>query len=263
MRNYLLHFVPENTSLKYQRVVIESGGRDMVLRDTFRLFYFAFLDFVYPPSCLICQQRVADNEKLVCFRCRNALPRLPEPVTRFGAVPVISVWKYSAELHELVHAMKYQRRQSLITLLGTPMAALADRLRLQDDYDVLIPVPLHPVRRRERGYNQSELLARIIAERTGISINQTCLVRSRYTRAQAKLGKTARARNIQGAFGCRNADQLTQKRVILVDDVVTTGSTVMECVNILIEHGVHNVVVLTAARTVKDRSQEPGVRRQN
>jgi ComF family protein len=114
-----------------------------------------------------------------------------------------------------------------------------------------VPVPLHNIRRRERGYNQSELLARVISGQTGIPCLAKGLVRRKYTEAQATLGKEDRLQNIRGAFSVKRNHMFDGKNIILIDDVVTTGATVNECAGVLSDAGATQVLCLTAARTLR------------
>ena len=116
------------------------------------------------------------------------------------------------------------------------------------DYDLIIPVPLHPRKARERGFNQSGVLSAGLSRRTGISLSKRALVRTRYTKTQTRLSRKDRQENVEGAFRLSAGADLNGKSVILVDDVYTTGATVNECAKVLIAAGVVKVDVLTLAR---------------
>ena len=113
--------------------------------------------------------------------------------------------------------------------------------------DVVVPVPLHATRLRERGYNQAALLARELAQRAELPVNERTLVRKRATAPQVELGARERRENMHDAFGCSDG-ALAEKRVLLIDDVCTTGATLEACAIALRESGAHSVQALTLAR---------------
>jgi ComF family protein len=171
-----------------------------------------------------------------CALCRSGL-RGFDAAYCFGA--------YEGTLRELIHLYKYGRIQTM----WRPLAdLLASALPLDERFDAVAPVPLHWRKRWQRGFNQSDLLAREIARRRGIpAVN--ALRRVRYTESQAGLSNTGRRKNVAAAFECRRAGQaLAGKRVLLIDDVMTTGSTAAACARVLKQAGVARVVLLTVAR---------------
>jgi ComF family protein len=152
---------------------------------------------------------------------------------------------YEGTLRELIHLYKYGRIQTL----SQPLAGfLASALPLDERFDAVTPVPLHWRKRWQRGFNQSELLARAIARRRGIPM-VGALRRARSTQTQAGLSNTERRRNVAAAFQCRRASQkLDGRRVLLIDDVMTTGSTAAACARALRRAGAARVVLATVAR---------------
>jgi ComF family protein len=174
-----------------------------------------------------------------CALCRAGL-RGFDAAYCFGA--------YEGPLRELVHLFKYGKVRSLARPLGTLLAAA---LPLDESFDAIAPVPLHWRRQWQRGFNQSELLARNIAGRTGIPV-VLALRRLRSTSAQAGLNNAGRRQNVAGAFACRRgarwARRIQAKRILLVDDVMTTGSTAAACALALKRAGAARVALLTVAR---------------
>jgi len=152
-------------------------------------------------------------------------------------------------LREAIHALKFRGRRALAAPLGSLMAeriAVAGLPAAQ----VVIPVPLHHRRLRERGYNQSELLAKEVSHHLGLPVNSDVLVRRQATEAQSGLTLDVRRANVRGAFA--TVRSLAGQRVLLVDDVLSTGFTVSECAKMLRQAGAVQVLVLTAAITVLD-----------
>lgn len=156
---------------------------------------------------------------------------------------------YGGVLLEAVHLFKYHHRTSLRSVLADLVAKHDWGNFDPKRYDVMVPVPLHRQRLYERGFNQAMLLCRGIGEVWGIEINETGLARTRRTAPQIRLTVAQREKNVRGAFAVRG-DGFSGKRVLLVDDVYTTGATVSECSRILMGAGAEEVGVLTIARVV-------------
>ncbi len=156
-----------------------------------------------------------------------------------------SVALFKGVLREAIHGLKYENVRDLAGCLGD---MLADYWRDHNwSADALVPVPLHPRRQRERGYNQSLLLAKRVESETGVPVVSGVLRRHRYTMSQTHLGASERRENVAGAFSCVD-DRLAGKSVVLVDDVCTTGSTLESCSVALYTGGARSVRALTLAR---------------
>jgi ComF family protein len=148
----------------------------------------------------------------------------------------------------MVLALKYEGRLSLVPFLASKMAEEALRRLGEGPADRVLPVPLHPTRLRERTFNQAELLADAVARRMGIPCEKELLIRCRPTRPQAELTREERSRNVRGAFDLRRGSSLKGQRLILVDDVLTTGATAEACAKLLKSAGTRSVWAVTAAR---------------
>lgn len=217
----------------------------------------ALLDFVYPPRCFLC----GDGGAFLCERCTRGLPRagLPRcercwlplhfgahrcPLSGSALLCIRSACSYGQGARELVHALKYEGLSVLAEPMGRLLADLSRDHGLTGD--ALVPVPLHPHRQRSRGYNQAEALANVIGRELGLPV-QRALRRTRATAAQIQQRSAQeRARNVAGAFAAREPVQ--GRRLMLVDDVATTGSTLMACASVLDQMGAIQVVALTFAR---------------
>jgi ComF family protein len=151
---------------------------------------------------------------------------------------------------EAVHRLKYGRHTSL----SRPLSALVRKTFLEcwdgTTVDLLIPVPLHLKRLRQRGFNQAHLLIRRWAKHDGIPFDGLTLLRNRWTEPQTALSRKERKKNIKDAFLIKYRERIRGKKIVLVDDVYTTGSTVNECARVLMKAGAELVDVLTLARAV-------------
>ena len=229
------------------------------LRRFWRSLLAAAEAFLFYPYCVLCEERLADSSRLVCDSCLAGLPRADPAILEKGALRelpnlavferIASLWLYSDEVERLIHLLKYQRKPALADPIAGKLASLAEELASRAGAEsVLVPVPLHRVRLRERGFNQSALLAEQVAARTGLTVAADSLKRVRYTRSQARLTRTERLRNVVGAFRVSSAVQIAGKHCVLVDDVVTTGATSSACGKELLRAGAQSVSLLTAAR---------------
>lgn len=220
-----------------------------------------FLNLLYPPRCVGCR-RIGVS---LCAECIEQFPRVEPPFcarcgdqvvaeglcTRCRTSPlqierIRAVVYFEGVLREALHQLKYQGRTALAEPLGGLMAAYWVQHALSAD--IVVPVPLHAARLRERGYNQAALLARAMTRRIGLALDEQTLVRERATAPQVDLDASQRKENVRGAFRC-SARTLTGRRVLLVDDVCTTGATLEACAIALYEGGASSVQALTLART--------------
>jgi ComF family protein len=156
---------------------------------------------------------------------------------------------YRGVLVRAVVLLKFERIDPLAAYFGEQMAAVARRDSLAGD--VVVPVPLHCVRERERGYNQAELIAREVAKRLRLPLKPVVLTRTKARPDKHILSFDERWRIVRGAFATRSGSQVDNKRVLLVDDVMTTGATLDACAKALLEAGAKSVIGLTVARAVR------------
>jgi ComF family protein len=233
------------------------------------------LNIVYPENCFICAAPVSRRQDCgLCSSCWNKIlalkigrPRCPScglPLNTTNAesenlcgrciiqLPAYSGARsfghYEAEMSRMVQELKFYGRKKLATLLSPLMVSVFYECWRRDSFDLIVPIPLHPKRKRERGYNQSELLARAIAAQTAITVNNRALIRIRSTLPQIGLSDSQRFENVRKAFKCSDAGKISGKRILLIDDVMTTGATVSSAAQTLMEAGCFRVSVLTAAR---------------
>ncbi|MCR4437491.1 MAG: ComF family protein [bacterium] len=234
-------------------------GQAVTWQEKLMVAFAPLLDFVLPPYCVLCQAHLEIHEFVLCTNCWLGLPTCPQPVIAFGGQrgkgsqhPYLStsfsVWRYSPEVQEVIHLFKYRGYQCLAHPLGLALGGALQAVGALATSDLLVPVPLHPARKRERGYNQSELLARTASKICGIRVETELLRRTRYTTPQAKLGAAERTRNVAGAFAVSAPAHVQGRGIILVDDVFTTGATANECARVLLQAGAREVSLATMAR---------------
>lgn len=233
----------------------------------------AVVDFVLPPHCLVCGRWLPSHHRGdFCAACADCFTGADSPLCpRCGALfasrqgedhlcgrclqkdsffdAARAVARYEERVRDTVHRLKYRGQTMLAEPLGRLMADHGRALLPQEEYDLIVPVPLHVRRLRERGYNQSLLLARSIARRWRLPVDWISLRKTRPTLPQTTLTGEARRMNLRGAFAWRGTP-LAGARVVLVDDVATSGCTMNECARVLKRAGAARVDVLTLARTV-------------
>lgn len=223
-------------------------------------------EWLLPGTCMLCSAGVGAR-RAFCADCETALPRLTDACPQCAAPmahgdssgqpcgacqkrpPVFSrthaLYHYARPIDGFVQALKYHRRLELARVFGERLAeALAPRVA--GSVDLIVPVPLHRQRLRERGYNQSLELARPIAARLSLPLDYRCLWRTRPTAPQASLALPERQRNVRGAFAA--APSVAKLRVAVIDDVMTTGHTVNAVARCLRTAGAKNVQVWVLAR---------------
>ncbi|MBS1990159.1 MAG: ComF family protein [Cyanobacteria bacterium SZAS LIN-3] len=217
-----------------------------------RLWRLVTLLLFEPPCCGLCQVDTTEGE--LCNHCRSFFSEL-EPVrtTLIGdddndVIECLSCGYYSGPLQEAVYQIKYLKRPELARILSfallPPAVALLETG--EGEKPVLVPVPLHAGKRRERGFNQAEELAFHLGRELNLKMDNTSLLRTRATRPQFGLSRGQRRRNLQGAFAASKS--LAGQNVILVDDVLTSGATIYECALSVARAGGNVVGAITLAR---------------
>ncbi|MCS6907961.1 MAG: ComF family protein [Anaerolineales bacterium] len=224
--------------------------------------FWKFLDWVYPPSCAgcgrtgvrwcsDCQGSVQRITGELCDRCGLPLPTSAACPTCADRAFILDglrgYGRYSGPLRNVIHRLKYHRDVSLAETLSLRLIELF--LETNWVCDLVVPVPLGVVRRRERGYNQAALIAYPLALAVRIPYSGRALQRVRETSSQVDLGLSQRLENVRDAFWA-DASSVKGKSVLVVDDVMTTGATINECAKALKEAGARAVFGLVVARTI-------------
>lgn len=204
------------------------------------------LSLLLPPLCLGCETVLGSEERWLCAGCSLRISQSARPRTRtIAGLRISYALDYTSTVSKLITELKYGDKPGLAGVLARFMdSALAGPV---PEDTAVVPVPVHPSRRRERGYNQSELLAARIARLRGLSLKSGILLKTSNTGSQTGLEREEREQNVVGSFGLRRPDRLSGRRILLVDDVVTTGSTLRECALALLESGAREVSACVAA----------------
>lgn len=196
---------------------------------------------IAPPFCAKCSEPF-EGAITGTFTCANCAHR----TIHFDAA--VAAYRGRGIVRRIIHDFKYGRQIHLRHLVGRWLRAALDDPRLRGrGFDVIVPVPLHPTRKRERGFNQASLLAELLSAQISIQ-SRPLLERIRYTTTQTALDRAERMENLHNAFRLRKNMNVRDLRVLLIDDVLTTGSTLSECARVLKDAGVISVHAATAAR---------------
>lgn len=243
-------------------------------KQTIKPFVDKAIDIVFPPQCLSCKAKVESNGSL-CHKCWEAIEFISSPQCVVCGVPfelatserqicgkciadppkykaARAVFSYDDASSKLITNFKYY--DSTASGLHFAKWMLRAGKGFIDEADIIVPVPLHKIRLLSRRYNQSALLCNSLSEVTAKKVCNKLLIRHKNTKPQAGLSFNMRVNNVKSAFKVNNKfqDEITGKNILLVDDVMTTGSTINSCTKVLLKAGAKNVFVLTIAMTVKD-----------
>jgi competence protein ComFC len=230
----------------------------------------ALTSLFYPPLCAICGADVGQSEYL-CDACDAKTTRIVPPFCEKCSEPfsgaitdvftcancknrklhfetAVAAYRSRGVVRRVIHDFKYNKQLHLRHVVARWLADALDDVRLRGwRFDILVAVPLHPARQRERGFNQADLLAKSLNRRTSIQLKPV-LERIRYTKTQTAFDRAERMENLRNAFRLRKNADVQGCRVLLIDDVLTTGSTLSECARVLNAAGAVSVHAATAAR---------------
>lgn len=239
----------------------------------FRQLLTSWLDLIFPPLCILCKKplRAAEHTEQLCLVCQSAVIKNRPPFCRRCSRPLKDphrplcktcrktsmrfdqAWGccvYGHELRRLIHLLKYGHKTALRRFFSRVMLEFISTYHLQiAQTDYIIPVPLHPARLRERGFNQAQLIAELLAEALDLPLCTDGLYRARYTVNQARVTPKERWTNIHGAFKINPSWMFTEKNILLVDDLLTTGATGSQAAQTLKNAGANRVIMLTLGIT--------------
>ncbi|MCL2413087.1 MAG: ComF family protein [Bacteroidales bacterium] len=201
------------------------------------------LNLLYPLQCLACRKNLHQNESLICLDCLLHLPKTnfhndPNNAVSqlfWGRAEVETATAFlfftkSGKVQHLIHQLKYSKKPEIGVYLGKLFGKDLSKSSNFQNIDVIIPVPLHPKRTKVRGYNQSEKIADGLSQTMKIPVDTTSFVRCTNTETQTRKNRFSRWENVKEVFSVENENALTNKHILLVDDVITTGATIEGCI---------------------------------
>lgn len=222
----------------------------------------SFIDLIFPRVCAGCQQPLQLNEQQICTDCRFELPftnshlRVDEKlINRFiGKVNLTYALSYlkfvkGGKVQNIMHELKYNGNQEVGEILGRMYGADLKENGFSNEFDLILPVPLHAKRLITRGYNQSDSLAKGLSESLKIEWKNDVLKRGIETKSQINKSRLERYENMKDVFFVDNPEELLEKRIVIVDDTLTTGATLESCALALNDIGVKNVSIIAIAAT--------------
>ncbi len=222
-----------------------------------------FINLIAPKQCAICGCRLAVGEDVVCSACNIALPRTNYSVNPYdndmaklfwGRIPVeraaaLFFYRTHSDPSRIIYSLKYDDHPEIGELMGRLAATEFRRNKFFDTVDAIVPVPLARKRQLKRGYNQSMEIARGVNGITGIPVMNDVVRRKSFTASQTHMNRWQRNENVQDVFMLKKGKDLTGKHVLIIDDVVTTGATVVSCASELLKCGAAKFSVMSLGFT--------------
>ena len=230
--------------------------KDLILRP--------FIDVIYPPICYLCNKQLQDSSLCICFECWDKFKKFDTNsdlyqilLKRFNNEGFINgfvslyLFEKDGKFQEVIHLLKYNNIKSIGIELGTILGKVIQKEF--ENIDIVTSVPLHRLKKRERGYNQVDFICKGISKVTGVNFFDNLILRVRYTQSQTKLNFQERMDNVKDAFIANKKfiDIIRGKNIIMVDDVITTGATINSAAKALKEAGASKIYAASAG--VADR----------
>ena len=222
-------------------------------------FWHRLLDLISPRLCVVCSHRLTVTEEVICARCNFHLPRTGfqhnayenEMAKLFwGQIPIerataFFYYEAHAETANILYELKYKDHPEIGEIFGRMFAAEIKSAGFFDEIDGIVPVPLAKKRQRQRGYNQSEEIAQGISEITGLPIYKKVVKRISFKGSQTNKGRWDRQENVERVFDLIDAEAVSNKHLLLIDDVVTTGATCIACAKVLCQSANVRISILS------------------
>jgi ComF family protein len=221
-----------------------------------------FISLIFPDNCYSCQGVLLQGEHKICTACRGTLPfthyhklnPTNNPITQkfFGKIPILYGLSFlqftkDGKVQSLLHQIKYNNEPELAEMLGNWYGAELNDLSFAQNFDMILPVPLHPKKLKIRGYNQSDYFAKGLSHGLKIPFYNNILIRNTHSSTQTKKSRYQRWQNVNAIFDIAERYDVYNKSILIVDDVVTTGATLEACARILLEANAQSVSIATIA----------------
>ncbi|MBN7814403.1 ComF family protein [Algoriphagus sp. YJ13C] len=224
------------------------------------LFLKDFFDLIFPRNCDLCGRSLFDFENCLCKICVGTLPKtlyhiMPSDndlteklkgLTQINKAMAFLRFTKEGMSQKILHKLKYRNKPQIGIKLGNLYGQELFKTGFAEDWDLIIPVPLHPMKQRRRGYNQSEEFARGLSEAMNIPW-KPLLIREKFTETQTKKSRIQRMSNVEDVFKLNTQETPNGLKILLVDDVITTGATLCACANVLLANGAKTVDLVTIA----------------
>jgi len=232
-----------------------------ILRREILLEGNAIIDFLFPELCLVCAKRLNPDEHLLCENCWKNLPRVPFEYSITSEIKsrsnlncylssAFSIFEFSNDLKQIIHLLKYEHMTKCAVYIVHHISPGFLQAISQRESDLIIPVPLHIKRKAKRGYNQSALIGKELSKLLHVPLGEKCLIRTINTKSQTKLDINDRIQNVADAFSVVDPEAIHDKKILLVDDVITTGSTVSMCAKEILSSGAKRVDAFSLAKVM-------------
>ncbi|MFC2137616.1 ComF family protein [Bacteroidota bacterium] len=219
-----------------------------------------FIYLLYPERCITCEDALYNHEKIICTKCLLDIPKFTiEDYTNnemaklfWGRAKIentfaLYIFQKEGKFQQLMHELKYRNNKAVGLEFGKILGKKILKTQAFKGVDVIIPVPLHWKKLKKRGYNQSELIAESVSKELGKPLLTNCLYRKIESTTQTKKTRYERWQNVEDIFGIKNMHKIENKHILLIDDIVTTGSTLEACANCLLKAKNSKISIATLA----------------
>ncbi|MFN6943996.1 MAG: ComF family protein [Cytophagaceae bacterium] len=219
-----------------------------------------FISIVFPTSCVCCGTSLVKGEEFICLFCKTGLPVTKDHLHPSGKLYqkfwgkikvsyVISFLKFVKGNHvqKILYEIKYRGNKELAVCMGRMYGKLLHEASLSDKFDLILPVPLHRAKLRRRGFNQSEAFAFGLAQSVDVEMNADSLIRIKNNKTQTRKSRLERWYNVEDIFSIKDEAAIRNQRVLIVDDVITTGATLEACCQVVLDAGAKDVSVASMA----------------
>ncbi len=220
--------------------------------------FISLIEYIFPPRCVFCNEILKAGAPIyICEKCADKIGyynncinhlNLPKDFKTY-CDGMICVGKYSESLKESLRRFKFSNKPSYYRAFGMLLALKVQNTIQLDNIDLIISVPLHKNRQKQRGYNQAELVAKYASKQLKVPFAENVLLKISESKSQSILSRNERFFNLEGLFYVNNAETITNKNILLIDDIITTGSTINQCSKVLKQAGARSIIAGVIATT--------------
>ncbi len=220
--------------------------------------FISLIEYIFPPRCVFCNEILKTGAPIyICEKCADKIGyynncinylSLPKDL-KIYCDGMICVGRYSENLKDSLRRFKFSNKPSYYRAFGMLLALKVQNTIQLDNIDLIIPVPLHKNRQKQRGYNQAELVAKYASKQLKVPFAENILIKTSESKNQSVLSRNERFFNLEGLFYVNNAETIINKNILLIDDIITTGSTVNQCSKALKQAGASTIIAAVIATT--------------